>query len=376
MSYLETEIHEQPTVLRRLLAREAENLQRLAEQFGGRFDYVVIAARGSSDNAARYAQYLFGAQNGLPVSLATPSLYSLYSRPPSLKGALVIGISQSGQSPDIVSVVAAGRAQGCPTLAITNDSQSPLATVAEDYILLHAGEERAIAATKTYTASLGAIALLSATLPASPLSAAQKGEEAISLGWTVPAPSTFGTESGMGTTRAIENLQLLPALMEHAIENVLPILPRVERYRYMAHCVVIGRSYNYATAFEIALKIKELTRVVAEPYSSADFRHGPIAMVRDGFPVLLVAPSGIVFEDLRTLADDLKKIDSELIIISDNLALLEQAHLALPLPQGVPEYLSPLVTVIAGQLFSLTLAEAKGLNPDNPEGLRKVTETR
>lgn len=343
MSILAQEIQQQPRVLRQLLEAESANVARLVEQLRGRFEYVVIAARGTSDNAARYAQYLFGAHNQLPVSLATPSLYTLYERPPSLAGALVMGISQSGQSPDIVGVVAEGRRQGRPTLAITNDPDSPLAQAAGELIALHTGPERAVAATKTYTASLGALALFSAWLA--------------------------------GDQDMLAQLGRLPALIESTLAGLQPIMARVERYRYMSHCAVIGRGYNYSTAFEVALKVKELTRTVAEPYSSADFRHGPIAMVRDGFPVILIAPSGQVFADLEDLVTDLRQLDSELLVISDQPALLEQAHLALPLPSGCPEDLSPLVAVIPGQLFSHALAEAKGLDPDHPEGLTKVTET-
>jgi glucosamine--fructose-6-phosphate aminotransferase (isomerizing) len=170
-------------------------------------------------------------------------------------------------------------------------------------------------------------------------------------------------------------LREIPGLIEQTLGGLGPVLPRVERYRYMDRCAVIGRGYNYATAFEIALKIKELTRTVAEPYSSADFRHGPIAMVRDGFPVLAIAPSGAVSSDMQALVADLQKLDSELLLIADDPALLEQAHLGLPLPPGLPEWLTPLVAVLPGQLFSLALARAKGLDPDQPLGLKKVTET-
>jgi glutamine---fructose-6-phosphate transaminase (isomerizing) len=343
VSILAQEIQQQPQVLRQLLEAETANVASLVEQLRGQFEYVAIAARGTSDNAARYAQYLFGAHNQLPVSLATPSLYTLYERPPSLAGALVVGISQSGQSPDIVGVVAEGRRQGRPTLAITNDPASPLAQAAGHLIALHTGPERAVAATKTYTASLGALALFSALLA--------------------------------GDQERLDQLGRVPALIESTLAGLQPLMARVERYRYMSHCAVIGRGYNYSTAFEVALKIKELTRTVAEPYSSADFRHGPVAMVRDGFPVILIAPSGQVFADLEALVSELRQLDSELLVISDQAALLEQAHLALPLPSGCPEDLSPLVAVIPGQLFSHALAEAKGLDPYHPEGLTKVTET-
>lgn len=343
MTVLEKEIYEQPTVIERLLERETENVRRLVADLRGRFDYVVIAARGTSDNAARYAKYLLGAHNQLPVALATPSLFTMYKQPPHLAGALVVGISQSGQSPDIVSVVAEGARQGRPTLAITNDVESPLAQAAECCVPLQAGSEQAVAATKTYTASLTALALFSALL-------------ADDDGW-------------------VAELRQLPERLSQALAGLTPILSRVERYRYMAHCAVIGRGYNYATCFEIALKIKELTRVVAEPYSSADFRHGPIAMVHDGFPVILVAPQGAVLADICDLITDLRQLGAEQLIISEDDRLLEEAHLALPLPADVPEWLTPLVAVLPGQLFAMNLAQVKGLDPDQPVGLSKVTET-
>jgi glucosamine--fructose-6-phosphate aminotransferase (isomerizing) len=343
MSVLEQEIHEQPAVIARLVEQETDNVRRLTAGLRGRFSYVVIAARGTSDNAARYAKYLFGARNHLQVALATPSLFTLYKQPPHMDGALVVGISQSGQSPDIVSVVAEGARQGRPTLAITNDPQSPLARAAGHVINLHAGPEQAIAASKTYTASLAAMALFSSLL----------ADDAARL----------------------EQLHALPEQVKQTLDGLAPILERVERYRFMTHCAVIGRGYNYATVFEIALKIKELTRVVAEPYSSADFRHGPIAMVREGFPVILVAPRGPVADDLRSLVAELKRLDAEQLIISDDARLLDDAHLALPISPDVPDWLTPLVAVVPGQLFSRTLAQVKGLDPDQPLGLSKVTET-
>jgi glucosamine--fructose-6-phosphate aminotransferase (isomerizing) len=337
------EIRQQPAVIRRLLEREQEAVQQIAATLGGRFDHVLIAARGTSDNAARYAKYLLGAHNRLPVSLATPSLYTLYHRPPQLERTLVAGISQSGQSPDIVSVVQEGRRQGQPTLAITNDPESRLAKVAEYIIPLHAGPERAVAATKTYTASLAALALFSLALE--------------------------------NDSARLDQLHEIPETMDAALATLHPLMARVERYRYIKHCVVIGRGFNYSTAFEVALKIKELTRTVAEPYSSADFRHGPIAMLDPGFPVFVISPLGAIHGDMGELVSTLATKSAELLIVSDDPALLDQAHLPLPLPAGLPEWLTPLVTVLAGQLFSLTLAQEKGLDPDRPEGLTKVTET-
>lgn len=340
---LKSEIHQQPQVIRQLLERETENVKRLAATLRGQFDYVVIAARGTSDNAARYAKYLFGAHNQWSVALATPSLFTLYGQPPSLRRALVIGISQSGQSPDIVSVVKEGRRQGQPSLAITNDTLSPLAQAAEYMLPLHAGPEKAVAATKTYTASLAILALLSSALAEDEARLAQ--------------------------------LQRLPSLVQETLAGLEHVMKRVERYRYMTDCAVIGRGYNYATAFEVALKIKELTRVVAEPYSSADFMHGPIAMLRPGFPIITIAPTGAVLEDLYNMVANVKRLQAECLIISNDPSLLELAELAMPLPPDSPEWLTPLLGVLPGQLFAMTLARIKGFDPDQPKGLQKVTQT-
>ncbi len=344
-SLLQAEIDEQPAALERFLAAESETAARLAQEISRHsVTYVLIAARGSSDNAARYAQYLFGAYNRLPVALATPSLYTLYAAAPKMDGALVIGISQSGRSPDIVSVLEAGRAQQRPTLAITNAPDSPLARAAGWVLPLQCGEERAVAATKTYTTSLAALALLSIALT--------------------------------GDSRRRAELERTSELMRLTLAGLAPMLPRIERYRYMQRSAVVGRGFNYATAFEIALKIKELTRVVTESYSSADFLHGPISVLEPGFPLILIAPSGRTFPDVAALAVEAKRRGAELIAITDDPALLREAQTPLALPGNIPEWLSPLVAIVPGQLFAMQLAMAKGYDVDRPAGLTKVTETR
>lgn len=342
-SILEREIFEQPEITRQFLQRETDNARYIARELRDRFTFMVIAARGSSDNAARYAQYLFGVQHRIQVALATPSLFTIYRTPPNLSGALVIGISQSGQSPDIVSVVEEGKKQGRPTLAITNDSSSPLAQTA-DYILpLGTGIEQAVAATKTYTTSLAALALLSCCL--------------------------------QENNQNLEALQEVPAQMQLTLDGLGAAMGHVERYRYIEQCAVLGRGLNYGTAFEVALKIKELTTVVAEPYSSADFRHGPIATAQPGFPVVVVAPHGSVYQDMNALIGELQSRHAELLIISDDERALDMANLALPFQAGLPEWLTPLVAVLPGQRFAFQLTLEKGMNPDQPEGLQKVTET-
>jgi glucosamine--fructose-6-phosphate aminotransferase (isomerizing) len=342
-SLLRSEIYEQPAAVQSLLEHETGAVQDMADRLRGQFDGILIAARGTSDNAARYAQYLFGAHNRLPVALATPSLFTLYQQPPLLKHLLVMGISQSGQSPDIVAVLSEAHQQGQPTLAITNDPQSPLALAANNVIPLHAGSERAVAATKTYTTSLAALAL-------------------------------FSTALAKDDARLAE-LQRIPQRVQATLDGLSSALEHVERYRYMNRCAVIGRGYNYATAFEIALKVKELTGVVAEPYSSADFRHGPVAIVHAGFPVLVVAPDGSVAGDMSDLLTELKQMGAELLVVSNQPRLLGLANMALPIPAGVPEWLTPLLAVVPGQCFAMTLTAVKGYDLDNPKGLTKVTET-
>lgn len=344
-SHLYREIHEQPAVLRQLITREHQVIRRLAAAIRAReVDYVVIAARGTSDNAGRYAQYLFGAVNRLVVALATPSLFSIYKQPPRFANALVIGISQSGKSPDIVSVLAEARRQGALTAAITNFPDSDLGRQTEHVITLHAGDEKSIAATKTYTASLAAIAALSAEL---------------------------AQQSAMQ-----DALEAVPDAVAATLKLSGEIGSVVERYRYMNECVVLGRGYNYATAFELALKLKELTYTIAEPYSSADFMHGPLALIEHGFPAIVVAPSGVVLPEMQEFIQTLKQREAEIIAISDDMDTLNLARVPLQLPKPVPEWLSPIVSIVPGQLFSMHLAKVRDFDPDHPRGLRKVTETR
>jgi glutamine---fructose-6-phosphate transaminase (isomerizing) len=341
---LKREIFEQPEALRRLLDRERENVLKIAEVIRQRDPHLAMfVARGSSDNAARYGQYVFGVANGLPVALATPSLYTLYGTPPRLKDALVLAVSQSGQSPDIVGVIEEGRRQGVLTIAITNDVQSPLAEASEFAINLQAGKEQSIAATKSYTTSLMALAMLSASI--------------------------------IEDHERLKAIEAVPDFVSGVITTASETTRAAESYRYMDACVVISRGYNYATAFEIALKLKELTYILAEPYSSADFQHGPVALVERGFPVLAVVPEGVLASELIDFLTQLRERGAELAVVSASSEALSLAQTPLPIPAGVPEWLSPMVTVVQGQLFALGLTLAKGLDPEHPRGLRKVTLT-
>ena len=344
-THLYQEINEQPEVIERLLVQERTTACHSAEAIQKRgITHVVIAARGTSDNAARYAKYVLGAINGLTVGLAAPSLFSIYKEPPQFENALVLGISQSGRSPDIVAVLAEARRQGALTAVFTNDPDSNLARQGDFVIPQHAGKESAIAATKTYTSQLAAIALLSAVL---------------------------------AENEAMQNkLTQIPAQMAQLLAAGSEISHLVERYCYMRACVVIGRGFNYATAFELALKMKELTYTMVEPYSSADFMHGPLALVEPSFPVIVIAPSGAMLPEMQAFIQTLNERGAETIIISDHEETLGMGRRMLRLGTAVSEWLSPLTAIIPGQLFAMHLAHTRGFNVDAPRGIQKVTETR
>jgi len=344
------EIYEQPTVMRRLLHTQWEHILEIAQQLRQRnFRYVFLAARGTSDNAGRYAQYLWGSFNQMPMALAAPSLFSLYQQPPSLADALVIAVTQSGQSTDILSVITEARRQGAPTLAITNAAQSPLAEEAEYVIDVQAGEERAIAATKSYTAQLMALAMFSIAL--------QYAES-----------PNISIEERKATLEHVADWQQECLKLNEQIERI------TQRYRYMEQCVVLGRGYNYASAYEWSLKLKELSYVSAEPYSSADFLHGPVAIVERGFPIFAIAPSGVVFPNLLELLKRLQQEQhAEVLTISDDVQALELADIPIPLPSGIPEWVSPLVAILPAQLFSYHLTHIKGFDTEAPRGLQKIT---
>ncbi len=342
---LRDEILEQPEAIARLLASQHNAVGGIANRIREMsIRWVFLAARGTSDNAGLYAKYLWGSFNRLPVALAAPSLFSVYRTPPQISDSLVLGISQSGQSPDIVGVIEEGRRQGALTLAITNDPSSPLAEAAELVIDTMAGEEKAVAATKTYTTQLTAIAMLSAALSENP--------------------------------EHSEWLEKLPSLSEEALGLEESIEVATERYRDISQCVVLGRGFNYATAFEWSLKLKELAYIVADAYSPADFQHGPMALAQDGFPVFAVVPRGGDSENLISLLKRLvEERQVELLAISNEQAAVDLSHTALVLPDDLPEWVSPIPAIIPAQLFCYFLTRAKGYDTEDPRGLSKVTRT-
>jgi len=334
-SDLGREIFAQPELLARFCKRESARVLDLGARLGARRPAgLMIAARGSSDHAAVYAKYLFGARVGVPVALAAPSLITLYEHAPRLDRWVAVGISQSGASPDVVRVIEESRAQGCATLALTDKLDSPLARAAEHVIPLGLGGERAVAATGSFTTTLLALAHLSA-------------------GWR-------GEED--------PELARAPQLAADALRADGAARALAEAVAAHLACAVVGRGFGFPVALEWALKLKELAGVFAEPFSAADYRHGPIALATSGAPVFAIELHGPAASDVRRLGDELRERGARVVRVSE----ATDADLCVPL---APEWLAPIPATIAGQLLAFWLARARGRDPDHPAGLRKVTRT-
>jgi glucosamine--fructose-6-phosphate aminotransferase (isomerizing) len=343
---LRDEILEQPDAAARLLdAAPAAFAPIAAAVRSHRPRFVVIAARGTSDNAGIYAQYLLAVRNRLVVALAAPTTITQYDAHPDMADALVVGISQSGRSPDIVAVLDEARRQGALTVALTNAADSPLADTAEHVIDLHAGPERATAATKSYTTELLAAALLSTALD----------------------PPTADEAA---------DLAGLPTLISEALTAEPHARDLARSHAGRDRAVVLGRGYSYPSAREWALKLQELALVAAMSYSAADFEHGPLALAEPGLPVLAVAPSGPGLDAQIELLVQLRKDHgTSLVVISDARAAREIDE-GLALPERVPPWLSPIIEIVPAQLYAYHLTVARGLDPENPRTISKVTETR
>jgi glucosamine--fructose-6-phosphate aminotransferase (isomerizing) len=343
MSLMLAEIQQQPAALERTLRREGQRIARFADSLKKRRPrLIVLVARGSSDNAALFGRYLLEISTGIPVSLAAPAVHTLYRTRLGLEGALVIGISQSGEGPDVNMVLQNSKRSGAVTLAITNEPGSEMARIADEAFLTHAGRERSVAATKTYTGQLMVFHLLASAL------------------------------NGDRRFAEVERLPELAALTLGLREKIESI---VERYAFMDHAVVVGRGLNYANAYEFAMKLMETCYVVAERFSSADFLHGPIAMIEKDFPVFLFAPPGRTLAGMKDLLGKLTKLGAETLVISSERAALKPATRALEIPERISEMLSPIPYIIPAQLFAALLAKARGISPDSPRSLAKVTRT-
>jgi glucosamine--fructose-6-phosphate aminotransferase (isomerizing) len=343
MSHFRDEIAEQPEVASRLLWQSRDAVAAIGARIRAiRPRGYVIAARGSSDHAALYAKYLFGVRNRALVALAAPSLFTHYARPPHLEGQCVIGISQSGASPDVVSVLEEARRQGALTVAISNDSESPLGKAAEYVLTLGAGPERSVPASKTYTASLLALALISQAVD-----------------------PDVAFESG---------LSMVPEAMAKALEmdsDVEKLVAALNGTR----AIVLGRGFNFSTAEELALKLMETSYVMARAWSVADFEHGPIAVVEAGIPIVVVDGGGAVATSMGSIRERVGAKGCPVVQLVDGQMSDVDPSTTVQVASGLPEELTPISLAVLAQLLAYRVAVARGFDPDSPREIRKVTRT-
>lgn len=341
MSLMLTEIAEQPDVLERTIAAEREKLVKIGDFLRQKdIDLIVLVARGSSDNAALFGRYLLEVTTGIPVSLSAPSVYTLYNAKLRLKRAVVIGVSQSGEGDDINHVLEAAKDAGAFTLSITNEAGSTMARLTDETLLIHAGREKSVAATKTYTGQMLHFYMLASVV----------GDKRIDYS-RIPEY----------TSKALE--------LKEQVEEI------VQRYAFMENCVIVGRGMNYGNSYELALKLMETCYVVAERFSSADFFHGPLAIVERRFPVILFGPSGVTKKSNIDLLDRLRELNADSLSITNDDEIAGLSSRGISMPAELDEFLSPIPFIVPAQLFAAYLAEAKGLDPDAPRSLAKVTKT-
>jgi glutamine---fructose-6-phosphate transaminase (isomerizing) len=335
------EIAEQPATLETTIKEELEHSKHIGDHLRSRdIDTIILVARGSSDNACQFGRYLLEITTGIPVSLCAPSVYTLYNAKLRLRRSVVIGVSQSGEGTDINLVLDNAKASGAFTIAITNEAGSSMARLTDETLLIHAGRERSVAATKTYTGQMIHFYLLAAAI---------------------------------GDRRL--HIEQIPEHTQKALDLRSEIEELVQRYVFMENCVVVGRGLNYGNSFELALKLMETCYVVAERFSSADFFHGPLAIVERRFPVIMFAPVGPTVPGNLELLNRLGELHADCMAITNSPEIGSKASRTLKLGEDIDEFLSPIPFIVPAQLFAAYLAEAKGIDPDAPRSLAKVTKT-
>ncbi len=352
MSVMWSEIQEQPDLLKNTITGNISKIKSLADEIDKRgIRFITIAARGTSDNAAVYAKYVFELLVGIPVMLAAPSIFTIYNNFLNLRDSMVIGISQSGMAKDVLEVLKAAKEQGALTVSITNSPESPLAIGSDWHLYCNSGIEAGIAATKTFTAQAYIIVNLALEL------------------------------AGKNRARAVNNkgladeLSLMPERIREVIKDVDIIDEITKMYRSMKDCIVLARGVNYAVALECAIKIMETSYVRAKAYSISDFYHGPLALIEGNTPVLLFAPDGPTIDDTRSMAKRLTQIGADLLVISSDSEILKSGTVSISVPYSKYDIVSFFYNTVVAQIFAYRLTIQKGMDPDRPRNIKKITIT-
>ncbi|HHW30106.1 MAG TPA: SIS domain-containing protein [Clostridiaceae bacterium] len=338
------EIMEQPSAIERNFASNSPKIDQILEEISNRnIHCVYTAARGTSNHAAFYGKYALEMTVGIPVSLGAPSITTIYGKKVNFENCLVIAISQSGKAADALEVIKEANRQGALTISITNYPDSPLALEAKYHLCCEAEPELSVAATKTFTSQMFPFALLAAK-------------------WAKD-------------NELIQELKKIPEKLTETFKLADIIENRVERYRFMNECFVLSRGANYPIALESALKIQETTYVRAKAFPTSEFYHGPIAMLDREIPAILYAPEGPSFKNLQEMALKLKDKEVETVVVSNNAEMLSMGTTAFRIPETSNDLISPFLCAAVAQMFACKLSLAKGLNPDSPRSLSKVTIT-
>jgi glucosamine--fructose-6-phosphate aminotransferase (isomerizing) len=351
MSKMLEEIRQQPGALAKTLEkgfRSIRSLQRRLSEHRPRL--IVIAARGTSDNAAEFARYLIEIATGIPVSLAAPSIVTLYRSAVDLRDVAVVGISQSGESTDVNAVLEDARKRGAITIGITNEQESTMVKIADHALFVRVGKEKSVAATKTYTGQLLAVYLLAHAL---------------------------------GGNVQLDDLRRIPGCIANALRLEQSIAELAVRYRFMNRSVTIGRGLNYANALEFGLKMIETSYVLTGRFSAADLMHGPIALLEPSLSVFVFAPPGVTWPSIAEVLDRLRQTKAETVVITDarNKGVRSKAPQGIHIPWnagfsgGLADLYTPIPYIVPAQLFAAHLAIVKGFDPDRPRTLTKVTRT-
>jgi len=345
MSIMLDEIGQEPEVVRTLWGRERDCINNIVTEIKARgIRFAMLAARGTSDHAAIYGKYLLEAKCGIPAGLATTSIYTIYGSKMRMEKVLVVGVSQSGEALDVSEYLAKSKESGALTVAMTNCPGSRITQSAEFTIHLGAQEEKAVAATKTYSATLAAFYLLASVI---------SGDLAVQPKMDAVAEDISRI---IGKRDKIKDLAV--------------------RLRHTQGAVVISRGYNYCTALETALKLTETSCIGVRGYSAADFLHGPIASVHRGDPCIVFIPDGPAANSIKEALGKLQERQAETLVITSGSGFPCETPLCLNLDTRVREDLSPIALITAGHLLAYYLSVERGLDPDKPEGLSKVTLTR
>lgn len=342
---METEIYEQPSVLARIEKTNDSIFGQLIEELNRKQPKLAyFAARGTSDHASIYASYLLGIYKGIPSGLAMPSVITVYNGALDLSNAVVFGVSQSGKAEDVRNVMQRGKDGGATVVSVTNNLESPMAKQADYHLYCNAGDEKSVAATKTFTSQMYNLALMTAK-------------------WA-------------NNSDLLKILRNVPDAVSEMLETVPQAIDKIiERYRFMEEGFILGRGLNYPIALEGCLKLQETNYVKMNGYAISDFYHGPFAQVENGTPVILYAADGPCLANAKEMLDKLDSVGAETIIVSDNADFINGRSLAFKIPSLGSDAASPFLFSVFAQLFACKLTAVKGLNPDAPRNLKKITVT-